>query len=131
MRKLAFAILLTSAVVAVAFCLFEKRHSLELARAISPVTFQDIDRMVENSSSGADAEGWSRRLQGTRVRWTGTVTGIDEGETIYVATNVFPTDVQFDLPKEIASRLSKGYVIGFTGTVEKLSDVETSPPMAH
>jgi hypothetical protein len=125
-RVLAILVILVAAAV---FCLHNSRQSQE--KTMSAITFQDVDRMIDNSSSGTDAEEWSRRLRGTRVRWTGTVTGIDEGQTIYVATNVFPTDIQFDVPKEIAANLIRGQVIGFTGTVEKVSDAETSPPMAH
>src|SRR5580704_17408029 len=127
MRTRVLAILLV--VAAAVFCIHDRRHPQE--KTISAITFQDVDRMIENRSSGTDAEEWSRRLRGTRVRWTGTVTGIDEGQTIYVATNVFPTDIQFDVPKEIAANLIRGQVIGFTGTVERVSDQETSPPMAH
>jgi hypothetical protein len=87
--------------------------------------------MVENSSSGADADEWSRRrLRRARVQLTGTVTGINES-SIYAATNVFPTDAQIDVPKESAVCLRKCQVVGFAGTVENVSDGETSPPMAH
>lgn len=128
MRKLVFAILVILVATAI-FYFHNERHSQ--GRAISSITFQEVDRMIENSSSGTDAEEWSLRLRGTRVRWTGTVTGIDKGQTIYVATNIFPTDIQFDVPRKLATNLRRGEVIGFTGTVEKISNAETSPPMVH
>ncbi len=63
--------------------------------------------------------------------WSGTVTSIDEDGTVYLATNQFPTNVQFDLSKEVTSGLREGERVRFVGTVEKVLDAETAPPMFH
>ena len=63
-------ILLVSAI----FTLIGKHRSNNVA--ISPITFQELDRQVRSSSSPNEVKQCFRRLQGTRVRWTGTVTSV-------------------------------------------------------
>lgn len=87
--------------------------------------------MVQSTSSDGEVQACSRGLHGTRVRWSGTVTSIDEDRTVYLATDQFPTNVQFDLSKEVTSGLREGERVRFVGTVEKVLDAETAPPMFH
>ena len=87
--------------------------------------------MIQSSPSDAELKECSRRLRGTRVRWSGTVTGIDNDQTVFIATNIFPTNVQFDLPRDVVSDLRQGQMVSFVGTVESVADAETAPPMFH
>ena len=123
--RAALGILLVSAILT----LIGKHRSSNVA--ISPITFQELDRQVRNRSSPDEVKQCSRRLQGTRVRWTGTVTSVEQGKTVYIATNVFPTNVQFDVRSDTASALHKGESVTFAGTIEDVSDTETAPPMFH
>ncbi len=50
-RVLAILVILVAAAV---FCLHNSRQSQE--KTMSAITFQDVDGMIDNSSSGTDAE---------------------------------------------------------------------------
>jgi hypothetical protein len=57
--------------------------------------------------------------------------GVENGRTVSIATNVFPANIQFEVSAAAASSLKIGEKIGFAGTIEKVSDAETFPPMFH
>lgn len=107
------------------------RRTVRPVATISPLTFEQIDRSVQSSPSVAEVKQYSQRLRGTRVRWSGTVTGIEEDGTVYVASNIFPTNIQFELPKDIAVGLPKGQMETFIGTIRQVTEIDTAPPMVH
>jgi hypothetical protein len=111
--------------------LYTRSELREDRQTITALTLQDIEKELDRCAGGIATGNCAARFQGSRVRWRGTVTAIDGNNVVYVATNVFPTDVEFQLSRNSVKRLSVGKEIDFTGTISKVVDAETFPPMAH
>lgn len=65
------------------------------------------------------------------MRWSATVTDIGQEGTVYAASKVFPTNIQFDLPRDTRSGLKQGQGVTFVGEIEQVSEIDTAPPMVH
>jgi hypothetical protein len=114
--------------------LHDRRDFSRDRRAVSGLQFAEIDRIVQNGISETELNKYSRRVQGTRVRWQGKIAGVDPDGTVYVAVNPARgagPNTQFKLPGRLSQTLKKDQSISFVGTIQKVGILETFPPMPN
>ena len=99
----------------------------------STLSFAEVHKIVQSGLDEGQLAAYSRRLEGTRVQWTGTVTGIDGDNTVYLTMSAGGgrPNVQFELPEEVVRTVRKDQLVTFVGTIQNVSIVQTFPPMPN
>jgi len=102
------------------------------APAASALTFADISNETPNLYTQEKVKEYSQKLAGTCVQWTGEVREVSEAGMVYVSMDEFPTPkVEFQLDEQAAAGLKEGEKVTFMGTIEKITSLETFPPMPN
>src|SRR5438034_8677806 len=100
-------------------------------RAVSRLSFDEVDRKLKGGMTDAEVEDYSRELRGTRVQWEGEVLEVDSSHRVYLAARVYPANFEFEIPVEAAARIKPNQRVSFAGTIENVSVVVTFPPMPN
>lgn len=97
------------------------------------LSFADVDKTVQSGLDEGQLAAYLRRIEGTRVKWAGTITGVDQDNTVYLTMSAGEgrPNVQFELPAEAARTVRKDQTVSFTGTIRSVSIVQTFPPMPN
>ena len=120
-----------------ACCLFLAQCSSQSSSGrlpLSSLSFAEVNRFVQSGISETELEKYSGKLEGTRVRWQGTIAEIEANGMVDVqmpASDDIHPNVHFELPASVARTLRMRQKITFTGTIGKVSTIETFPPMPN
>ena len=130
MKKGALPVVIILLVVGSVFLFVRSQREFEDASVPpSSLTFEELDKLIQQDISEKQVEQHSHELVGTRVRWTGVIKDIDNNHTVYVAVGGINSNVQFQLPPNKSTDLGKDQTITFTGTIERVDIAKTFPPM--
>ena len=122
--------MLISTVCLVASC--SKPPEETSQQPISDLTYAEIHKQTPNMYTDARLEAYSDELRGTRVRWTGEAHEVDGDHVVHVAMDDHRTpNVEFALDEGSLSRIKPGETITFVGTIQKITSIQTYPPMPN
>jgi hypothetical protein len=96
---------------------------------VSPLTFEEVNRIAQSGLTDSELETYSRRVRGTRVRWTGKLVEIDANNRVRLEIGDYPSSIEFKVSSEVAQSISANRLLTFTGTLEKVSLAQTFPPI--
>jgi len=88
----------------------------------APLTYQDIERNYETMTD-MQWDSYYSGIIGTRVRWRGKVTDVDEDGTIFldVGQELFHSCFLNGVPREVAATINKGDYIEFEATITDIT----------
>ncbi len=99
---------------------------------VSSLAFEEIRRHVGSAYTGPQLRQVSRRMAGTRVRWTGTVVDISRKGIVRVAVgDSSSANAEFQASAKQTRALREEEGIALVGTIEEIGVLETFPPMPH
>jgi hypothetical protein len=95
----------------------------------SSLTFEELDKRIQQDISEEQVDQCSHELVGTRVLWSGVIKDIDKNNTVHVAVGGIKSNLQFHLANDQLNFVEQDQNITFTGIIERVYIAKTFPPI--